>query len=244
MKFQRQSSTVEGDGESNEGAPAITKHEKGRATPSNMPLVDAGPKNSDSVTTSPVQNTSKNLEQAINSQTVGHNSMNPKPPHSSPGGGGTDERKPSVKQKAGHDERKPSVKQKAGHDERKPSVKTKAGHDGVVQNAPDSSVRSRSDKPSEESSNSNPHPDASQPRNEDTPIPQSLEHTRTSTEKPPEVVQSAHQSQTDVPHESTHQPTVNGSSKKKAVRGKMKMKLQFLEIVDGNVVKCKLVTHA
>ena len=228
LKFQRQSSTLEGDGESNEGAPAITKHEKGRATPLNMPLVDAGPKNSDSATTSPVQNPSKSLEQAINSQTVVHNSVNPKPPHSSPGGGGTDERKPSVKQKA-------------GHDERKPSVKTKAGHDGVVQNAPDSSVKSRSDKPSEESST--PHPDTSQPRNEDTPIPQSLEHTRTSTEKPPEVVQSAHQLQTDVPHESTHPPTVNGSSKKKAVRGKMKMKLQFLEIVDGNVVKCKLVTH-
>ena len=148
MKFQRQSSTVEGDGESNEGAPAITKHEKGRATPSNIPLVDAGPKNSDSVTTSPVQNTSKNLEQAVNSQTVGHNSMNPESPHSSSGGGETDERKSSVKQKA-------------GHDERKPSVKTKAGHDGVVQNAPDSSVKSRSDKPSEESSN--PHPDTSQP---------------------------------------------------------------------------------
>ena len=277
MKLQRQNSTAEGDGESSEGAPATTKHEKGRATPSNMPLVDAGLKKSDAgpkksdagpkksdagqkksdagqkksdagqkksdagqkksdagqkksdagqkksdagqkksdpVTTSPVQNTSKTLEQAVNSQTV---AVNHKPAHSSPGGGG-------------------------GTEERS-SLKPKIGHDGVVQNGPDLSVKGRSDRPSEESSN--PHPDASQPRNEDTPTHQPLEPTRSSsTEKPPEVVQTAHQSQTDVPHESTHLPTVNGSNKKKTVRGKMKMKLQLHEMVDGNVVKCKLMTHA
>ena len=278
MKLQRQNSTAEGDGESSEGAPAITKHEKGRATPSNMPLVDAGQKKSDAgpkksdtgpkksdagpkksdagqkksdagpkksdtgpkksdagqkksdagqkksdagqkksdpVTTSPVQNTSKTLEQAVNSQTV---AVNHKPAHSSPGGGG-------------------------GAEERRSSLKPKTGHDGVVQNGLDLSVKGRSDRPSEESSN--PHPDASQPRNEDTLTHQSLEPTRSSsTEKPPEVVQTAHQSQTDVPHESTHPPTVNGSNKKKTVRGKMKMKLQLHEMVDGNVVKCKLMTHA
>ena len=285
MKLQRQSSSAEGDGESSEGAPAVTKHEKGRATPSNMPLVDAGPKKSDAgpkksdsgakksdagakksdsgakksdsgpkksdtgpkksdsgprksdagpkksdagpkksdagakksdaLTTSPVQNTSKTMEQAVNSQTV---AVNHKPAHSSPGGGG-------------------------GAEERRSSLKPKTGHDGVIQNGHDLSVKGRSDRPSEESSN--PHPDVSQPRNEDTPTPQSLEPTRSSsTEKPPEVVQTVHQSQTDVPHESTHPPTVNGSNKKKTVRGKVKMKLQLHEMVDGNVVKCKLMTHA
>ena len=285
MKLQRQSSTAEGDGESSEGTPAVTKHEKGRATPSNMPLVDAGPKKSDAgpkksdagpkksdsgakksdagakksdagakksdsgpkksdtgpkksdsgprksdagpkksdagakksdaLTTSPVQNTSKTMEQAVNSQTV---AVNHKPAHSSPGGGG-------------------------GAEERRSSLKPKTGHDGVIQNGHDLSVKGRSDRPSEESSN--PHPDVSQPRNEDTPTPQSLEPTRSSsTEKPPEVVQTVHQSQTDVPHESTHPPTVNGSNKKKTVRGKVKMKLQLHEMVDGNVVKCKLMTHA
>jgi len=58
-----------------EGAPTSMAHEKGRATPSNIPLpLDSGAKKSDSaassVTTSPTQNAGRNLEHAVGSHVL------------------------------------------------------------------------------------------------------------------------------------------------------------------------------
>ena len=197
-----------------EGAPTSMAHEKGRATPSNIPLpLDSGAKKSDSaassVTTSPTQNAGRNLEHAVGSHVLVHDQ---KLAHVVPGGGA--------------DEKKPSAKGKPAQE----------GH-GIVHNA--ASMVSKlglGDRSNEEQFI--PHPEISQPRYEDVPTPQPPEPARSMTEKPAEGLQS----QSDVQHETIHLPAGNGGSRKKAMRGKAKLKLHFQEMTDGNVVKCKLMT--
>ncbi len=99
-------------------------------------------------------------------------------------------------------------------DEQKPSVKTVPD---VQPHAPVATVERNNSKPSNESS-----------------LP---------AEIPPQ--------QTDIqPQPSTGGtklsifPSTNGSGKKKAVRGKVKLRLNLVAVLDGKVVKCSLVTSA